>query len=346
MFSFVPTGVDGVFGALKAGRKSRGGADDESYEAGDFIRGLGYNITEATKAGGAKRKTKNSVSSSAVTADEDKGSLADFAVGATSGAIEYADKNKARLGGAGAAGVGMVVGTMLGGPIGGIAGGVFAGAATGKTIEGLEKKFTKCSSKSDEEKLEVMEDENQDSTIEQTNNRAIKVVGPPPTAISESVRHELELQIPQGLLYKQRDTFQNQWRPRLFVLHLDSQVLGYHFLSENVPPIVDTNKFNIFNKPALKEPDSSGNQIGFEAVPRGILHLPGCRIEVNEKLTLPAKNLFTFTVTPKDGGNNSRPWNLAATTEEARLMWVGMLAEMSGQIEDVKKLAEVFGFRD
>ena len=40
---------------------------------------------------------------------------------------------------------------------------------------------------------------------------------------------------PQGLLDKQRDHFRSQWRPRWFVLDMETKELSYHYISSNEP---------------------------------------------------------------------------------------------------------------
>ena len=67
----------------------------------------------------------------------------DWAVGASAGVGEYADENKARLGGAGAAAAGFAYGMILGGPLGGITGAMVAGAGTTATIDALDGMFSK-----------------------------------------------------------------------------------------------------------------------------------------------------------------------------------------------------------
>jgi hypothetical protein len=133
-------GVDVVKGALKAGRTSRGGSTDEGYQAGDFLRGLGYAMSETTKSAAQKRREERK------TGHEGDETLIDFAVGATAATGEYISENKAKLGGAGAAGVGMVVGTMVAGPLGGVVGGILSGATTNKAIDTFDKKYGKQSS--------------------------------------------------------------------------------------------------------------------------------------------------------------------------------------------------------
>jgi hypothetical protein len=164
-----------------------------------------------------------------------------------------------------------------------------------------------------------------------------------------SIKEQWFSQHPQGLLYKQRNTFRTQYRPRWFVLHLDRQVLGYHYLIHNELPVVDTNKFNVFSKkaPQKTEDGTPADQlIGFDPIPKAILHLDSCHVEINEKISCPEMNIFAFSVTPTGEGGNKRPWNLAATTEEARLMWVAMLAEMCGQVEDVTTIMKVCGLNE
>ena len=65
----------------------------------------------------------------------------DWAIGATQGVSEYADENKARLGGAASATAGFAYGMLLGGPVGAVAGAVIASAGATATIDVLDKKF-------------------------------------------------------------------------------------------------------------------------------------------------------------------------------------------------------------
>jgi hypothetical protein len=141
--------------------------------------------------------------------------------------------------------------------------------------------------------------------------------------------------MPQGLLYKQRDTFFTQWRPRWFVLHLDCQALGYHFLTANEPPLVDTNAFLPFNKSATLKIDWEKDAVGFEPVPRGVVDLDDCHVAINDKLSDKKRNIYVFTLTLSE---NEKPWHLATSSVEERLVWFGMLAEICGQTEDVEAL--------
>ena len=141
--------------------------------------------------------------------------------------------------------------------------------------------------------------------------------------------------MPQGLLYKQRDMFFTQWRPRWFVLHLDCQVLAYHFLTANEPPQVDTNTFLPFNKSAAQKIDREKDALGFEPVPRRVVDLDNRHVAINDKLSDTSRDLYVFTLTPPDNG---KPWHLATASVEERLVWFGMVAEICGQAEDVEAL--------
>jgi hypothetical protein len=143
--------------------------------------------------------------------------------------------------------------------------------------------------------------------------------------------------MPQGLLYKQRDMFFTQWRPRWFVLHLDSHVLAYHFLTANEPCLVDTNTFLPFNKSAAQKIDWEKDSVGFEPVPRGFVDLNDCQVAINDKLSDTSRNLYVFTLSPPE---NEKPWHLATASVEERLVWFGMLAEICGQTEDVEALIQ------
>jgi hypothetical protein len=357
-------GVDGVKGGLQAGKKARGAGADEKYRPGDFARGWGYTISETTKSAAAKRRLKSGKGH-----DGDR-NLLDFAVGATASTAEYVGENKAKLGGAGAAGVGMVVGTMVAGPVGGIAGGILMGAGASKSIEGLERRFDeKSSSAASDGKKKVRAvlirtylmyydilhtlplfysmirgTKEEDSTRKDQKNTLVKNQNKsntkPPLVgqvLSNSIqeRDKTFAEMPQGLLYKQRDVLFTQWRPRWFVLHLDCQVLAYHFLTANEPPLVDTNKFLPFNKSAAQTIDWEKDSVGFELVPRGVVGLNDCHVAINDKLSDTSRSIYVFTLTPPE---NEKPWHLAAASVEERLVWFGLLAEICGQTEDVEAL--------
>ena len=124
-------GFDGIKGAIRAGKRERGVQEDDKTTFTDFFRGIGQAAREATQDGFKKRgKSAN-----------DKEDALDWAVGATAGVGEYADENKSRLGGAGAAAAGFAYGMILGGPLGGIAGAIIASAGTTATIDTLDSKF-------------------------------------------------------------------------------------------------------------------------------------------------------------------------------------------------------------
>jgi hypothetical protein len=150
---------------------------------------------------------------------------------------------------------------------------------------------------------------------------------------SNSIKDEIFLQRPQGMLYKQRDVLYAQWRARWFVLHLERNALCYHILTADEPPLVDT--MNVFNRAKAETKDWEKESVGFEPVPREAIDLFGLRVELNESLTREDKNLYAFTLIPKDGG---KAIHLAAPSHAERLVWFGMLAEVCGQTDDVSKL--------
>ena len=307
-------GVDAVKGALKAGRASRGGFADEGYQAGDFIRGLGFAMSETTKMAAQKRRAERNAGR------EGDETLLDFAVGATSNTAKYISENKAKLGGAGAAGVGMVAGMAVAGPIGGIVGGILAGATANKTIDKLDQAYVQHRDSQEHALIE-------DATASRQADEDVEVV------LSNSIEDEIFVQRPQGLLYKQRDVLFAQWRARWFVLHLERNVLCYHILSANEPPLVDT--MNVFNRSVAETKDWEKESVGFDPVPREVIPLSGLRVEIDETSTRVDKNLYAFKLIPSGG---DKPIHLAAPSHAERLVWVGMIAEICGQHEDVAKL--------
>jgi hypothetical protein len=126
-------GFDGIKGTINAGKRGRGAAADDKTQFKDLFRGVGQAIKEASQDG-AKSRGKS---------DEQRADALDWAVGATRGVGDYTDKNKARLGGAGAGAVGFAYGMLLGGPVGAVAGALIAGTTASVTIDVLDTKFKK-----------------------------------------------------------------------------------------------------------------------------------------------------------------------------------------------------------
>jgi hypothetical protein len=124
-------GVDAIrnANAVSAGKRGRGVSESDNFQAADVSRGLFQAAKEATVRGAEMRGTK----------DDGRGTLIDWAIGATTTTTEYVGENKTRLGGAAAGGGGFMVGMALGGPIGAIVGGLVATAATGKTLTRIDE---------------------------------------------------------------------------------------------------------------------------------------------------------------------------------------------------------------
>jgi len=124
-------GFDTLKNTVKAGKKSRGAEEDDKFQFVDLFRGIGQAAKDAA-SGGAAMRGKNV---------DEKANAIDWALGATSDVASYTNKNKSRLGGAGAGGVGFAVGMMLGGPAGAIAGALVASKATSATIDIVDHRF-------------------------------------------------------------------------------------------------------------------------------------------------------------------------------------------------------------
>jgi hypothetical protein len=99
--------ADSVRGAVAKGKASRDASSDDAYKFGDFTRG-------------SIRSIKQTVTNP---------------VGASRTVGKYTSENKSRLGGAGASGVGMVVGSALLGPVGFVVGGYLGSRAGQKAFE-------------------------------------------------------------------------------------------------------------------------------------------------------------------------------------------------------------------
>jgi hypothetical protein len=118
---------DGVRNLIKAGKKSRGAADDDKFVVSDLVFGIGYSAEQAAQSGAEKRGKKDCT-----------GNVVDWTVGATADIAEYVDKKKSRLGGATAGAIAFGFGTALGGPLGGIGAAALVGTMTGMAIDKID----------------------------------------------------------------------------------------------------------------------------------------------------------------------------------------------------------------
>ena len=100
--------VDGVKGAIRAGKASRHEENGAAWRPGDIFRGVVYAAGQATQSGAISRGRGG-----------DKGNIAEivenFMVGTTLGTEEYVSANKVKLGGATGGGFGAIGGTLIGG---------------------------------------------------------------------------------------------------------------------------------------------------------------------------------------------------------------------------------------
>jgi len=99
--------VDGVKGAVRAGKTSRNAENGSSWQPGDLFRGVVYSVGAATKTGAIKRGKdgKGNIADS----------VADFLVGVTIDTEGYVSENKSKLGAATMGGVGTVAGALVAG---------------------------------------------------------------------------------------------------------------------------------------------------------------------------------------------------------------------------------------
>jgi hypothetical protein len=132
-------GVDGVKGAIAAGKRSRKvetSSSDDKFQPLDVIRGVFQAAKEATEEGSSMRGK-----------DVGRGDVIDWAVGASANTQKYATENKSRLGAAGAGGAAFLAGAFMLGPAAPlalpIAAGIFASAVTGKAIDRSESAVSK-----------------------------------------------------------------------------------------------------------------------------------------------------------------------------------------------------------
>lgn len=120
--------VDGIRGAIRAGKDARGADKDDAYRFGDFTRGSIRSLGHATQRGAELRR-----------GDSSRYEVGDLTTGVVSSAGQYVCENKARLGSAGAGGVGMMIGLAVAGPIGLVAGSYLGSRAGRSTFEGAEQ---------------------------------------------------------------------------------------------------------------------------------------------------------------------------------------------------------------
>ena len=276
------------------------------------MRGLKHSAKQSTVAGSKIRQKENNNPT-------EEGNPLDFVIGSSLGAVDYVDKNKRKLGSAGGAGVGMCIGTAMGGPIGTIAGG-FIGAAVASGTIGIGEEIA---SKIDKRSA--------------NNNEAVS------QEISESNGEVGGLGSgPKGLLYRRGNILLWEWEPFWFTVDCEKRVLKRHPIVQNGPSKIDTNVFQMFNPLAQKKSKKSEDKV-MQINPDVIesIELSNCEVTLNENLSSDKYQLFAFTIVSSKKKNlKKEEWHLSSDTKESRLMWMTIIAEMTGKLEVVKNMIE------
>ena len=142
-----------------------------------------------------------------------------------------------------------------------------------------------------------------------------------------------------GVLYKRRDVFTRQWRPRWFVLQPQTGILTYYLFSTDEPPSITVGSTPSRRPPAAALASSQDVSVDYDVVPRGTIYLRGCHVKVAEELTRPDEQAFCFVITAPD--SNTSPCCLATTTAEARDEWMLKLQRVcNGNTEEDEQVDE------
>lgn len=126
----------------------------------------------------------------------------------------------------------------------------------------------------------------------------------------------------QGVLYKRRDIFTRQWRPRWFVLQPQIGILTYYLFSSNEPAAI------VVGSTPRRRSNSNQESVEYDVVPRGTIYLRGCQVHVADDLSRPADDVYCFVITAPD--SNAPPCCLATTTAESREEWVTKISQACG----------------
>ena len=123
----------------------------------------------------------------------------------------------------------------------------------------------------------------------------------------------------QGVLYKRRDIFTRQWRPRWFHLQSQTGILTYYLFSSNEPPAIVVGSTPL--RPLASEHHNESVQ--YDVVPRGTIYLRGCQVQVADEWSRPSDNVYCFVVTAPN--SNAAPCYLATTSAEDRDAWIAQI---------------------
>ena len=140
----------------------------------------------------------------------------------------------------------------------------------------------------------------------------------------------------QGILYKRRDVFVRQWRPRWFILDESSRVLTYHILHKSHEPSHLTEGSTPLRGHSqsrqLSSVDSRECPMEYDVTPKGILYLRGCHVQIVDEWTYPSDRIYCFSIQSPDALNNAasstNTYYLATTTAEERSEWISKLTKI------------------
>lgn len=148
--------------------------------------------------------------------------------------------------------------------------------------------------------------------------------------------HRKSIQNMQGVLWKRRDVFRNQWRPRWFVLHADQGILTYYLLNESVQPTTTQSSSGIAAAGGISSnrrrtnSDVSLDTVDYDVVPRGSILLRdiSCTVEANEALTRPEEQLYALTIFDHERATQC---HLAARSSTVRDRWLEKIRQVIDQ---------------
>jgi len=173
----------------------------------------------------------------------------------------------------------------------------------------------------------------------------------------------------EGILYKQREVFKSQWRPRWFVLDEEVGTLSYYLFSSKesikkktikkssstttASAVVpkerrDNDDEHVNNEDDEEEEEDNDNTnkaiaVNYDVMPRGSINLKknSCQVEMNDELSRPEEDIFVFIIIPNQQGEKEDTFCLATTTASSRHEWVEAILRVSGENNEVDKTTTI-----